>query len=183
VPLRHSDDVMPIEGLRTSRFEGFDFLAENELPVPRTRSAAVFMSSANGAVTRPSSMNGTFTTMTPKGRRRRRGRRCGRMRRSGSRADRRTPASTGVTAGLAGVPATITKSATSCVTTAPATTKAPLPIVIPHRNVALAPIVAPSFTRVISNGSRRGKAARGRRTLVKTAFGPTKTSDSRRTPS
>src|SRR5205823_3620207 len=49
--------------------------------------------------------------------------------------------------------------------------------------VALAPIEAPRFTRVGENWSGvGGKAARGLRTLVKTMFGPRKTSSSMVTP-
>ncbi len=58
------------------------------------------------------------------------------------------------------------------------------PIVIPHTIVALAPIVAPFRTRVLSNFRfLRGKAERGLMTLVKTQDGPQKTQSSITTPS
>ena len=50
----------------------------------------------------------------------------------------------------AGTPATIAKSGTSLLTTAPAPTSAPSPIVTPQMMVALEPIDAARFTRVAS---------------------------------
>src|SRR5450631_4046515 len=83
----------------------------------------------------------------------------------------------------AGTPETTACAETSRVTTAPAPTKAYAPIVTPHTIVALAPMVAPSLTTVRSKLARRLTAARGVRTLVNTAEGPTNTSFSRVTPS
>src|SRR6202035_346036 len=79
----------------------------------------------------------------------------------------------------AGLPATRACGATSRATTAPAATKAYAPMVTPHTTVAFAPMVAPRRTRVGSHPSGpRLMAARGRRSLVKMALGPTKTSSS-----
>lgn len=52
---------------------------------------------------------------------------------------------------LAGLPATIWFEWTFFVTTAPAPTRANLPIVIPPKTVALAPILAPFSMFVLKN--------------------------------
>jgi hypothetical protein len=49
---------------------------------------------------------------------------------------------------LAGFPATVARAGTSRVTTLPAPTKAPSPIVIPPKRVVPEPMDAPRFTRV-----------------------------------
>jgi hypothetical protein len=69
------------------------------------------------------------------------------------------------------------------VTTAPAATSACAPTVTPHRTVAFAPMVAPRSTTVAANARLRSMAARGVRTLVNTAEGPTNTSAASVTPS
>jgi hypothetical protein len=69
------------------------------------------------------------------------------------------------------------------VTTAPAPTNAYAPTVTPGSTVAFAPIVAPSSIRVGAKACLRSTAARGVRTLVNTADGPTNTSRPSVTPS
>jgi hypothetical protein len=69
------------------------------------------------------------------------------------------------------------------VTTAPAPTSACWPTVTPQTMVALAPMEAPRSTSVGSNACLRSTKARGVRTLVNTADGPTNTSRSSVTPS
>jgi glycosyltransferase involved in cell wall biosynthesis len=75
------------------------------------------------------------------------------------------------------------------VTTAPAPTRQYSPSSVPQTIVAFAPMVAPRLTIVGSNagargdGARRDTNARGVRTFVNTALGPTKTSSSSLTPS
>ena len=71
---------------------------------------------------------------------------------------------------------------TSWATTAPAATMALRPTVIPGSNVALAPMEAPRRTTVRANAGG-GWRLRGNGSLVKVAFGPTKTSSSSVTPS
>jgi hypothetical protein len=82
----------------------------------------------------------------------------------------------------AGTPATSANGGTSRVTTAPAATSACSPSVVPHRIVAFAPMLAPRATPVATNASLRLTAARGVRTLVNTADGPTNTSSASTTP-
>jgi hypothetical protein len=67
------------------------------------------------------------------------------------------------------------------VTTEPAAIIANSPTSIPQTRVALAPIEAPRRTRV-GVIFQSGFCARGRRSLVNTAHGPTKTSSSIVTP-
>src|ERR1041384_6876282 len=81
----------------------------------------------------------------------------------------------------AGFPFTRACGGTSLVTTLPAATKARSPTVTPQTTVAFAPIDAPTRTRVAT--SSVGNALRGRRSFVKVAFGPTKTSSSSTTRS
>src|SRR3712207_1516834 len=81
----------------------------------------------------------------------------------------------------AGLPATSWCGATSRVTTEPAATIAARPSTVPHTMVALAPIEAPSWTAV-GVTVHSATEARGRRSLVNTALGPTKTSDPSTTP-
>jgi hypothetical protein len=83
----------------------------------------------------------------------------------------------------AGTPVTSANGGTSRVTTAPAATKACAPTATPQTTVAFAPIVAPRPTRVCSKARRRSVPARGVRTFVNTADGPTNTSSSSATPS
>ena len=83
----------------------------------------------------------------------------------------------------AGEPATMACGGTSRVTTAPAAMNADSPIVTPQTIVAFAPMVAPWRTTVGSMLARRSTVARGLRTFVNTAEGPTNTSASRATPS
>jgi len=83
----------------------------------------------------------------------------------------------------AGTPATIAWGGTSRVTTAPAATTASAPTRTGATSVAWAPMVAPRSTTVRSHRGARGNAARGWRTLVNAAAGPTKTSASSVTPS
>ena len=86
---------------------------------------------------------------------------------------------------LAGLPNTSAWRGTSFVTTAPAPTIAFSPIVIPHRIVAFAPIDAPSSTTVFTTShsgdlsspayvAQSVRAARGARSFVNVAAGPTK---------
>jgi hypothetical protein len=84
----------------------------------------------------------------------------------------------------AGTPTTTACAGTSRVTTAPAPMSAHAPMFSGATSVACAPMVAPSPTRVSSQPSERsrGNAARGRRTFVNIAAGPTKTSSPRTTP-
>ena len=83
----------------------------------------------------------------------------------------------------AGLPATMACGGTSRVTTAPAPTTAWRPTRTGATSVALAPTVAPSSTVVRSQCGARGNAARGWRTLVNCAPGPTNTSWPSSTPS
>ena len=78
----------------------------------------------------------------------------------------------------AGTPATSAKAGTSCVTTAPAATKAYSPTVWPQTTVQLAPSVAPRRTTVRRYSCLRVTAERGLSTLVNTMLGPQKTSSS-----
>lgn len=83
----------------------------------------------------------------------------------------------------AGTPETTVCGGTSRVTTAPAATNANAPMRVPQTIVALAPMVAPGPTAVGWIARLRSTAARGLRTLVNTADGPTKTSSASVTPS
>ena len=83
---------------------------------------------------------------------------------------------------LAGFPTTRAWGGTVRVTTLPAPTIANSPISIPHRIVALAPIVAPCRISVGANSDCRLILARGFRTFVNTQDGPRNTSDSKVTP-
>ena len=83
---------------------------------------------------------------------------------------------------VAGLPTTTAFAGTFLVTTAPAPTIARLPMVRPGRMVALAPMDAPWRTTVLRNASGYSRL-RGKRSLVKVALGPTKTSSSSSTPS
>ena len=80
------------------------------------------------------------------------------------------------------MPATIANAGTSWATTDPAATMAFRPTVRPGSKVALAPMEAPRRTTVRANAGG-GWRLRGKGSLVKVAFGPTKTSSSRVTPS
>src|SRR5690348_10985051 len=82
----------------------------------------------------------------------------------------------------AGLPTTTACGGTERVTTAPAPTIAPVPISMPGRIVAFAPIEAPSWTIVRGYSSSHWRL-RGIGSLVKVAFGPTKTSSSSTIPS
>src|SRR5579859_5289997 len=82
----------------------------------------------------------------------------------------------------AGLPATMACGGTSRVTTAPAPTSAKRPTRTGATRVALAPTVAPSSTVVRSQCGARGYPARGWRTLVNCAPGPTNTSAPSTTP-
>ena len=79
----------------------------------------------------------------------------------------------------AGEPTTSANAGTSATTVLPAPTNAPSLMTLPQTIVAFAPMVAPRCTLVDSKlfGSFL-KAARGFRSLVKTANGPTNTSSS-----
>src|SRR4051812_36443303 len=90
----------------------------------------------------------------------------------------------------AGTPATIAYRGTSSVTTAPAPTRAPSPIVMAPMTVALDPMEAPRSTRVFSTiqsrsvcGLPSGLVARGKRSFVNMTPWPMKTSSSILTPS
>src|SRR3990167_1598222 len=79
----------------------------------------------------------------------------------------------------AGFPHTVTPSGTSLVTTAPAPTREPLPIVIPGRIVAPAPITAPFLTNVCVHPPRPDG---GYLSFVKVTRGPMKQLSSIITP-
>src|SRR5581483_10053547 len=90
----------------------------------------------------------------------------------------------------AGLPATTAPAGTSRVTTAPAPTSAPSPIVTPPRTTAPEPIEAPRSTRVRRSiqsasvwSSPSSVVARGYLSLTKITPWPTKTSSARSTPS
>jgi hypothetical protein len=80
------------------------------------------------------------------------------------------------------LPTTTAYAGTSRVTTAPAPTIAHRPTLTGATSTAPAPTVAPSSTTVRSQSGARGNAARGWRTFVNTAPGPTNTSSPSSTP-
>jgi hypothetical protein len=79
------------------------------------------------------------------------------------------------------LPATSWCGCTSRVTTEPAATIDERPSTVPQTMVALAPIEAPSWTAVGVTVHAPAEA-RGRRSLVNTALGPTNTSEPSTTP-
>ena len=83
---------------------------------------------------------------------------------------------------LAGFPTTVAPGGTERVTTAPAATMALLPMVMPGRMVAPAPIEAPASTTVCRKCAG-ALLLRGKRSFVKVTFGPIKTSSPTRKPS
>src|ERR1043165_5516911 len=91
---------------------------------------------------------------------------------------------------FAGTPATIAKSGTSFVTTAPAPTNAFAPIVMPHMSVALLPMLARVLTRVgitfqseADCSEPSALTARGYGSLINITPWPTNTPSSMVTPS
>src|SRR4051812_1365864 len=82
----------------------------------------------------------------------------------------------------AGFPTTSACGGTSATTTAPAPTMHARPSVTPQTIVALAPMLACSSTTVGTTVQSVPEDARGTRSFVKVAFGPTNTSSAMVTP-